>query len=215
MSVGSGFEASPRPGMAATDLTDFKPAHSFDQGFTVPFPPERVFALFGRPEEVASCLPGATITAQLAPDRVDGAITVKLGPISAAFRGSALIERDEATRSGRILGAGQDGGGRSSTRGLIGYRVLPGLTDDSSRVELSVGYTLKGALAQFGRPGLVRDLAGRITADFARNLEAHLAGKAPPTPARSLDTLSLMSGLLRGWIDPLLSRIRTRLRQDG
>jgi carbon-monoxide dehydrogenase small subunit len=63
-------------------------------------------------------------------------------------------------------------------------------------VELQVGYTLKGPLAQFGRPGLVRDLAGRIAAEFAANLEARLAGR-PAAAASGLNPLSLLAHLLR------------------
>ena len=191
----------------AADL-DFAPAHSFDQHFAVPFPPEVVFSLFGRVEDVAACLPGAAVTAQSGANRVEGAIRVRLGPISAAFRGAASIERDEAGRSGRIVGRGEDTGGRSSTQGVVAYRVLPGEEDGSARVELTVGYTLKGPLAQFGRPGLVRDLASRITAEFARNIAARLSGQAPSGPAPDLDTLPLVRALLRSRIGDATAWLR-------
>ena len=178
----------------------FDPAHSFEQSFTVPFPPDVVFAMFGRVEEVAACLPGATISSHSAPDGVEGAIRVKLGPVAATFRGAATIERDEESRSGRILGLGQETGGRSSTQGSILYRVGPGPTTGSARIDLTVGYTLKGALAQFGRPGLVRDLAGRIVAQFAAHLEARLAGRPADTASASLDTGSLLTSLVWSWL---------------
>lgn len=201
------FEAARR--FPAVDVpVDFQPANSFDETFSVAFPPEDVFALFGRIEEVASCLPGATITARPSPERVEGAIRVKMGPIAAAFRGAALVTRDEAARSGRIVGAGHDAGGRSSTQGAITYRVVPGETPEGARVELSVGYTLKGALAQFGRPGLVRDLAARITTQFARNIEARLAGEDPPEASRELSPLSLVFGMVRGWVGTWLEGLR-------
>lgn len=199
---------SSQRGEGIEPATDFTPAHTFDQHFTVPFPPDEVFALFGRVQDVATCLPGATITAQPSSERIEGAIRVRLGPISAAFRGAASIGRDEATRSGRIVGRGEDTGGRSSTQGIVAYRVLPGDQAGHARVELSVGYTLKGALAQFGRPGLVRDLAGRITAEFARNIEARLAGGSPAGPAPDLDTLSLVRGLLRSRIQDATAWLR-------
>ncbi len=147
------------------------------QDFTLPYAPGDVFALFGRIEDVAACLPGASITSRPTPDTVAGSIRVKIGPIAAAFAGTARIERDEAAGRGRIIGAGADAGGRSATQGVISYRVLDGPSAGTTRVDMQVGYTLKGALAQFSRPGLVRDLAGRITAAFAANLEARLAGK--------------------------------------
>jgi carbon-monoxide dehydrogenase small subunit len=191
---------------AMVAVTDFNPANTFEQGFTVPHPAAEVFALFGRIEDVATCLPGASITARPTPDTVEGAIRVKIGPIAAAFAGRARIERDEPGRSGRIIGAGADAGGRSSTQGMIRYRVLDGPSEGTARVELQVGYTLKGALAQFGRPGLVRELAARITAAFAANLEARLGGRPPVASARSLNPLSLLIGLLWGRIGAWFGR---------
>jgi carbon-monoxide dehydrogenase small subunit len=176
---------------------DFRPAQNFAQDFNVSHPPEAVFALFGDVAAVAACLPGAVLSGAPAPDRVEGGLKVRIGPISALFRGRARIERDEAARSGRILGAGSDAGGRSTTEGEIRYRVGPGAVPGTAKVELAVGYTLKGPLAQFGRPGLVRDLAGRLTAEFARNLEARLAGKPAPAAAPGLNPLRLLLDLLR------------------
>ena len=72
-------------------------------------------------------------------------------------------------------------------------------TEPATRVELSIGYSLRGMLAQIAREGLVRDLAARLTADFARNLELHISG-AQPGPAqqeKSLDGFALMFGQLR------------------
>ncbi|MFG1280486.1 xanthine dehydrogenase family Fe-S subunit [Xanthobacter autotrophicus] len=186
----------------------FTPAHSFEQGFEVPFPPADVFAFFGRIEEVAACLPGAVIDAVPAADLVEGGMRVKLGPIGTTFRGTARIRRDEATASGIIHGAGGDG--RSRTEGEIRYRVLPGSAPGSARVALSVGYTLKGPLAQFGRPGLVREVAGRLIADFATNLAARLSGA--PTPAAAgpgLNPLKLFTALIFQRLGALWRRIRS------
>ena len=41
---------------------------------------------------------------------------------------------------------------------------------------LHCGYTLTGLLAQVGRPGLVRDLAGRLISEFAANLSRRMSG---------------------------------------
>ena len=57
----------------------------------------------------------------------------------------------------------------------------------SARVDIVVEFTLSGALAQFNRPGLVNDLAGRLTDQFAANLQAKLdaggGGEAAATDA--------------------------------
>ncbi|HEX8373804.1 MAG TPA: 2Fe-2S iron-sulfur cluster-binding protein [Geminicoccaceae bacterium] len=174
---------------------DFRPAQSFDLSFVVAHRPDAVFALFGDVEAVAACLPGAVLTGTPTASAVQGALQVRIGPISARFRGQARIERDEAARTGRILGAGSDAGGRSATEGEIRYAVVPGEAAGSSRIDLAIGYTLKGPLAQFGRPGLVRDLAGRLGAQLAANLEARLSG-APAPRAAGLNPIRLLVGAL-------------------
>jgi carbon-monoxide dehydrogenase small subunit len=53
-------------------------------------------------------------------------------------------------------------------------------------------------LAQFGRPGLVQDLAARLIAEFAGNLDRRLSGTTPVDVAPvELSGMSLVSGLLR------------------
>jgi carbon-monoxide dehydrogenase small subunit len=190
----TGSAAEPLPSDA------FTPAHSFAQSFTVDYPPDDVFALFGRVEEVADCLPGASITRRPSLDTVEGAISVRLGPIGAVFRGTARLERDEARRSGRIVGAAAEAGRRSLTQGVIAYRVLEGSSPASSRVELEIGYTLTGALAQFSRPGLVHSVAQRLVSLFAANLQSRLAGRPVAAPAQALNPFWLLMGVLRQWL---------------
>jgi aerobic carbon-monoxide dehydrogenase small subunit len=181
---------------AALHVPDFVPDKHFDEDFTVAFPPDEVFDRFGDLARVAACLPGAVLTAIPAPDRAEGLISVKLGPISANFRGAVRIERDPATFSGRIIGIGNDQRSRSSTQGDIRYRLLPVDNGTSTRVELSIGYSLRGFLAQIAREGLVRDLAKRLTAEFARNLSSSLSGTTPEQP-KSLNGFALAFDVLK------------------
>jgi len=161
---------------------DFVPQATLTQSFAVPHPRQRVWAFFDRVEEVASCLPGAAITGGDA-HNVTGRIRLKVGPIAAEFDGAAAIARDPATWSGVIRGSGRDRRSSSATQGVIRYQ-LAAPDAASTRVEVTVGYALTGPLAQFGRAGLVQDIAGRLTRTFAQNLEAKLAGRtAVATPA--------------------------------
>jgi carbon-monoxide dehydrogenase small subunit len=53
-------------------------------------------------------------------------------------------------------------------------------------------------LAQVGRSGLVRDLATRLIAEFAGNLDRLLSGDSRAiAPAAELNGISLIFGLLR------------------
>jgi aerobic carbon-monoxide dehydrogenase small subunit len=180
-------------------IPDFTPGKVFEDHFTVAYPPEKVFDMFGDVTQVAACLPGTSLNGAPTPERVEGVIRVKLGPISANFHGAARIERNSENLSGRIVGTGSDQRSRSSTQGEIRYHLVPIEQGSATRVELSIGYSLRGMLAQIAREGLVRDLAARLTAEFARNLERQLSGTPPDgsaAGAQNLNGVSLLMELL-------------------
>jgi carbon-monoxide dehydrogenase small subunit len=199
---------SPEAVGSVASIPDFTPATVLEQQFTVAHPPEQVFAMFDDIAAVAACLPGASLTAPPKPERVEGAIRVRIGPIAATFQGAARVERSPADMSGRIVGIGNDRRSRSSTQGEIRYRLVP--IEQGTRVDLSIGYTLTGMLAQVGRPGLVRDLAARLIAEFAGNLDRRLSGTSPGDAAAvELNGMALAFDLLRArlasWVGRFLS----------
>jgi carbon-monoxide dehydrogenase small subunit len=189
-------------------IPDFTPATVLDQRFTLPHPPANVFAMFDDIAAIAACLPGVSLTAPPRPERVEGMIRVRLGPIAAAFEGAARVARDPATLSGRIVGIGTDQRSHSATQGEIRYHLVPLEGGAATAVELSIGYTLTGMLAQFGRPGLVRDLARRLIAEFAGNLDRHMSG-APSGQAAELSFWSIASDVLRARLARMFGRVFT------
>jgi aerobic carbon-monoxide dehydrogenase small subunit len=214
MNAGAGLRAAPR--VTAADASsrieaDWKPRVEFRQSFMIAHPAEKVWAFFGRVEDVAACLPGASLDGGENDGVVNGKMTVKAGPISAEFKGVAQITRDEATHRGAIVGSGRDTRSNSATRGVIAYSVEPDQGGAGSRVEVDIGYTLTGMLAQFGRSGLIQDIASRLTAAFAQNLEARIsavdnAAAAPPL-VRELNAGSLIATVLLGRAKHLIRRI--------
>ena len=161
--------AAPRfapAGAAARPEADWKPQAEFRQSFVVAHPVDEVWAFFGRVEDVAACLPGASLDGGEKDGVVNGRMRVKVGPISAEFSGVAQITRDEAAHRGAIVGSGRDTRSNSATRGVVAYSVKPDEAGAGSRVDVDVGFTLTGMLAQFGRSGLVQDIASRLTAAF-------------------------------------------------
>jgi carbon-monoxide dehydrogenase small subunit len=188
---------------------DWIPQVSFDQKFVVNYPRQQVWEMFGRVREVAACLPGASLTGEPTPEHVEGQIRVKVGPIAAEFRGHAEIERDERSFSGKITGAGDAIRSNSTTRGVISYRLLPAGDGQSTEVAVTIGYTLTGMLAQFGRPSIVQDVAARLTAAFAQNLEARLGGKIADQSSGDggLDAGSLVFSAVAGRVKALFRRL--------
>jgi carbon-monoxide dehydrogenase small subunit len=178
--VPKGAEAGPAAAAAPTTAAD-EPRQGwtrFEESFVILQPPSTVWNALADIPAVTACLPGATLTEYDA-HTVKGKMSVKLGPISASFAGSAGIERDDAALRGAIRGAGSDRGTGSRTKGEVVYRLQPEGDGRQTRVILSVEYSLQGALAQFSRSGIAQDLGRRLVADFAANLNARLTGKSP------------------------------------
>ncbi len=185
-----------------------KPAPTLHQSFIVNQPRSKVWAFFGDLDQVTRCLPGATVTGTPADDRVEVTLRVKLGPIAPEFHGSAEATRDAPTWSGVIRGSARDARSPSTTRGEIRYVLSEENDAAATRVDVDVEYTLTGPLAQFGRSGLVQDIAKRMTAAFAQNVEARLGENPagfPSPPAAQLNAGSLV--LAAAW-----ARIKTVLR---
>ena len=197
-------------GGALPPLLDFQPAVSFEQTFLVHHPVDEVWDFFGRLPDVVACLPGAALTGEPGDRQVRGRMRIKVGPLAADFHGVAEIARDDATYSGAIRGSGRDSRSASATRGSIRYR-LRATTESSTDVELSIGYTLTGPLAQFSRTDLVQDIAARLIQAFVARLEARLSGQAPPAAGELQGgalILSVLAQRIRSWLRRLVGRRR-------
>jgi aerobic carbon-monoxide dehydrogenase small subunit len=170
--------AAPASTVASDDARSDEPRKGwtrFEESFRIVKPPASVWQVFADIPAVTACLPGAELTEHDA-HSAKGKMTVKLGPILAAFAGTAAIERNDRDMSGIIRGAGNDRGSGSRTRGEIFYRLAPEDDGRQTRVLLTVEYNLQGALAQFSRSSLAQELGRRLVGEFAANLNAHLGG---------------------------------------
>jgi uncharacterized protein len=163
-----------------------------EERFAVPFPRDRVWAFLHDTVAVAHCLPGAELTETDAERRLQGRFSVKLGPIAAVFSGDAKIAFDEAGQRGEITGAGSDRKTGSRAKGSVSFALAD--QNGGTQVDLVADYALAGALAQFNRGGIARDLAERLTAQFAENLKAALAAETPTPDAAPLDAGQILAG---------------------
>jgi carbon-monoxide dehydrogenase small subunit len=155
--------------------------------------PDAVWAALADVRGVASCVPGAEITA-IEGDNITGRLRVALGPIRAGFAGQGNVTRDDATRSGRLSGRGRDSSTGSSVEGDARYVVRP--AGAGTALEVSVSWRLTGSLAQFARIELMRSLARQLLQSFAGNLESLVAGNAPP-PTRPIGVFALLWAMIR------------------
>jgi aerobic carbon-monoxide dehydrogenase small subunit len=157
--------------------------------FEIAARPQQVWQLLGDIPRLARAMPGAELSSSDG-TMLAGRMRVAFGPIKASFAGTATAARDDAAMTGTLQGGGSDERGGSRAKGRVAYRVVTAAEGSATRVELLFDYQLQGPLAQFARPGLVKDFAARLIADFARNLEAGLApgaagAAAPAAPVKA------------------------------
>ncbi|HUI16334.1 MAG TPA: SRPBCC family protein, partial [Alphaproteobacteria bacterium] len=190
-----------------------RPGTLITQSFTLREPLERVWQGFKDVELLAACLPGAALTGPVKDNRVQGVLRIKLGPISASFAGEGEVAWDEVMHRGTVRGGGRDSASRSEVLGEIDF-ALAALPEGGTRVEVKLGFSLAGPLAQFSRGAIVNDLAERLSAEFARNLDARIAaaarGETPPAPAGELRAGALLLSVVWRRIRRALRRIAGR-----
>lgn len=139
-------------------------------------------------EKVITCMPGASLIGPIQDNRFKSEIVVRLGPISATFNGEWKRDLDDNYR-GVIEGNARDNRTATRMRARAEYRLLEEDRGASTRVDIKISFSLAGPLAQFSRGGIVQDLATRLTATFADNLQARLDGIAEPATSVEASTL--------------------------
>jgi len=211
--------APKRPAAETRTAADLgKPQSTLQQSFSVDHPRDKVWDFFGRLGPITTCLPGTSLLTEPTDDHVEPKIRIKVGPIVAEFEGAADVVRDPSSYTGTIHGYARDTRSSSTTRGEIRYVLVEDKGGTATRVDVEVGFTLTGPLAQFSRSSLVQDIAKRMTGAFARNLQARLnqgdngasAGHAAAAPAAELDAGSLIFSAL--W-DRIKTFFRTLLKR--
>ena len=181
----------------AVGLAGRKPNVEIRYSFVVSRSRDEVWLFFADFARVVHCIPGASLTKPPTDENIEGKMSVKLGPIMANFVGRARVVRDDSRHCGLILGAGSDRVGGSRAAGEVEY-ALEASGPDETHVTLIIRALLAGALAQFGRTGIVEGLAAQIVETFARNIESNLSGLASPLRAgSSLDVGSLFWSVLK------------------
>jgi carbon-monoxide dehydrogenase small subunit len=181
------------------------------QSFVLEHPREAVWALMSDPEAVAVCMPGARLDGPPQDGRLTGRIEVKLGPVAARFAGEGTVTAYPHEYRQVIEGRGADRKGGSRVSGSVDYRLSAcagAAGGEATRVDVAIAYALTGVLAQLGRSGLARDLAGRIGEAFAQNIDARL-GQAPgrPAPQVQVGVLSLVVAAVRARLRAFLARM--------
>lgn len=148
--------------------------------FSVPAPPEVVWAAVIDPERVAPCMPGATLTS-VDGSSFAGGVKVKLGPVSLLYKGTGeFLETDEQARRVVIKASGKDSRGNGTAAATVTVTLTP--DGDGTKGSVSTDLTVTGKPAQFGR-GMIVEVGGKILDTFAGCLASKLGEPSAPAEA--------------------------------
>jgi carbon monoxide dehydrogenase subunit G len=156
-----------------------------EHSFIIPVPPEQAWQALLDVEQVAPCMPGATVDG-FDGENISGKIKIKVGPVQMTYAGKArFTEKDEATKTVVLEASGKETRGS----GTASATIRSSLQDEGgqTRVLVRTTMTVTGRPAQFGR-GVMAEVGGRIIGKFASNLAAELSGEGAAQQAESAGT---------------------------
>ena len=153
--------------------------------FTVGVPADEAWSVMLDLERIAPCLPGAAIQ-ESEGDEYQGTMKVKIGPITANYKGTAKFEEtDEENRRAVLKATGRDARGQGTASATIVSTLHE--EGDDTRVKVETDMRLTGRAAQFGR-GIAQDVATKMLEQFAECLEREISGGAAAREAAAAPT---------------------------
>jgi carbon monoxide dehydrogenase subunit G len=144
----------------------------------VPVGVDQAWAVLTDLERIAPCMPGAQLQ-EVVGEEYRGVVKVKVGPITAQYRGAArFVERDEQAHRAVLRAEGRDTRGQGTATATVTATLEP--RGERTLVKLHTDLAITGKVAQFGR-GVLADVSGKLLTQFAERLEQDvLGGDASP-----------------------------------
>ncbi len=135
--------------------------------FEVDAPLDVVWSVLTDVERIAPCLPGAQLQ-EVEGDEYRGVVKVKVGPITAQYKGAAsFVEKDDAGYRAVLRAEGRDTRGTGNAAADITAEMAP--TATGTLVTVTTDLKVTGKVAQFGR-GVMADVSKKLMGQFADNL---------------------------------------------
>ena len=150
--------------------------------FEVAAPVDLVWAVLTDVERIAPCLPGAQLL-EIEGDEFRGVVKIKVGPITAQYKGAASFsERDDVEHRAVLRAEGRDTRGAGNAAADITAELEA--TDIGTKVTVTTDLTVTGKVAQFGR-GVMADVSKKLMGQFAENLSDLIAASGDETVVES------------------------------
>ena len=150
--------------------------------FTVGVPVSEAWAVLTDVERIAPCMPGAELK-EVAGEEYRGVVKVKVGPITAQYKGRAtFVERDERGGRAVLRAEGRDTRGQGNANATITATLEPD-GGSGTRVKVVTDLAVTGRVAQFGR-GVLNDVSLKLLNQFVDCLESSILVDGPAAGSR-------------------------------
>jgi uncharacterized protein len=127
-------------------------------------------------ERIAPSLPGAELQ-EIEGDDYRGVVKIKVGPITAQYKGTAkLAEVDKAARRIVLDASGRDTRGQGNAKAKIVVTMKE--EGGGTLVDVNTDLSITGKVAQFGR-GVLADVSSKLMGQFVENLERDVLSEDP------------------------------------
>jgi len=190
-------------------------AINLNQTFHVNAPVDAVWAFLLDPHQVVTCMPGAALDDVVGDNEFLGNIKVKVGPITAAYKGRVRFTKvDHETHVIEMTAEGTEASGGTAS-GTMSSRVEAS-PEGGTQVQAEANAEVTGRVMQFGR-GMIQGISEQMFRQFAASvterLEATGAG-APMAPAEAeqhpINAIALVLRTVWAGIVGLLRRLLRR-----
>ena len=138
---------------------------------TIPAPIEKTWAALNDPAVLKACIAGCESLDKTADDAYTAVVAMKVGPVSARFKGNLKMSNVTPPTGYTIAFDGQ-GGVAGFGKGSADVTLSPA-GDAATHLAYSARATVGGKMAQIGSR-LIDATAAKITEDFFRAFEAQL-----------------------------------------
>jgi carbon monoxide dehydrogenase subunit G len=156
---------------------------TIDKQYPIPASEQACWQVLSDITELATCMPGASITEQIDETHYKGTVKVKVGPATAAFAGDIeVLGVDVDAKQIRLLGKGADKGGSSASMELTASLQVQ--DDQSVNLIGKADVIVNGKFAQFGGR-MMTSVSDMILKQFADNfsIKAQAVNAAQATQA--------------------------------
>src|ERR1019366_3195561 len=165
----------------------------------IPASLEATWAALNDPETLKACIAGGESLERAGDDAYTAAVAMKIGPVSARFRGNLKMTNVDAPNGYTIAFDGQ-GGVVGFGKGSADVK-LSAEGDAATKLAYSARATVGGKMAQIGSR-LIDAAAGKITDDFFKAFEASLQARQAAiegVPVAAPARMREPAGML-GWV---------------